>query len=172
MVHIAKSNKRVVGVGMGSDAIAVRKANEVMGAADLEKRLIAVPANPVDVCVETQRTFDRIGISRQLWKSIDGVITTNLFCELTSRPEEISRVLAAIPRNFPTAHLVLIEPVESAKFEKNYYAAELRMLLRLSHSMPWPAEKWREILKGAKYKVVEEVGLATDGLMVFLCKAG
>jgi SAM-dependent methyltransferase len=172
LVHIAHQNKRVVGVGMGNDAGAVRKANEAVETAGLEKRLIAVPANPADVCVETQRTFDRIGVSRQLWKSMDCVIATNLFGEMTSRPDEVARILGAIPRNFPTAHLLLVEAVASAKFDKNYHATEMRMLLRLARSLPWPAENWRETLKGVKFKVVEEVELGTDGLVIFLCKAG
>jgi hypothetical protein len=80
--------------------------------------------------------------------------------------------LGAMPRNFPTAHLLLIEAVASAKFDRSYYAPEMRMLLRLARALPWPAEKWRELLVGAKYRVAEEVELGTDGMVIFLCKAG
>jgi hypothetical protein len=171
LVHIARQNKRMVGVGMGLDPAAVRRANDAIAAADLEKRLIAVPANPVGICVETQRTFDRIGISRQLWKSVDGLMAAHLFCEMTSQPEEVSRILAAIPRNFPSVHLLLIEAVASERLDRQYYAPELRLLLRLAHCLPWPEEKWRDVLKSAKFKLQQEVPLLTDGLTIFLCKA-
>ena len=78
-------HKRVVGVGIGGDGFAVRRANEAIAKADLEKRLIAVTASPVDVCANTERTFDRIGISRQLWKEINCVMASHFFSEYAAR---------------------------------------------------------------------------------------
>jgi SAM-dependent methyltransferase len=172
LVDAAQNAKRVVGVGIGSDGLTVRRANDAITKADLEKRLIAVTANPFDVATDTQRTFERIGISRQLWKSIDGLIATNLFSELTGRPEEVERILSGIPRNFSGASLILVEAVASRHFDKNYYAPELTLMLRLASSSPWTPEKWREVLAAANYKIVEEESLATDGLMIFVCKPG
>ncbi len=172
LMHIAREHKRVVGVGIGADAIAVRRANAAITAADLEKRLIAVAASSFDVCTQTQRTFDRIGVSRQLWKEINGLVATGLFSELTARPEDIARILAALPKNFPTATLLLIEPVASPRFDRNYYAPELTLLLNLARSYPWPAEQWREALAKARYRILEETPLNTDGLTIFVCKPG
>ena len=160
---------------MGADALAVRRANAQITEADLEKRLIAVAANPVDVCTDTQRTFDRIGISRQLWNELDCLIATHVFSELAAAngndaAQTVAKALAATRRNFPKAHLLVIESVASARFDKNYYAPELALLLELSRSTPWPPEKWRELFAEARYGIAEEVPLVTDGLTLFLCK--
>jgi SAM-dependent methyltransferase len=170
LVHVARTHKRVVGVGVGADGIAVRRANAAITNADLEKRLIAITASPFDVCIDTQHTFDRIGVSRQLWKEITGIVATNLFSENAARPEDIARTLAALPRNFPTATLLLIEPVASPRFDRNYYAPELTLLLSLARATPWPPEKWREALAKARYRLLQELPLTTDGLTIFVCK--
>jgi SAM-dependent methyltransferase len=170
LVHVATAHKRVVGVGIGSDGISVQKANAAITAADLEKRLIAVTASPFDVCIDTQHTFDRIGVSRQLWKAINGILATNLFSELTARPDEIARTLTAVQKNFPTATLILIEPTASARFDRNYYAPELTLVLSLARAVPWPVEQWRTALAQARYKLVHETPLTTDGLTIFTCK--
>jgi SAM-dependent methyltransferase len=174
LLHAASRLKKVVGVGIGNDGITVRRANTAITAADLESRLIAVNANPIDVCLDTKRIFDRIGISRQLWEEVDGLVAMNVFSEITSHETPGTSVhaqaLAAIPKNFPKAKLLLIEPVASEKFNRNYYAPELALLLRLSRSAPWPAESWREAIAAANMKVVEEVPLVTDGLTIFVCK--
>lgn len=171
LMHIAQAHKRVVGVGIGIDGIAVRKANAAITAADLEKRLIAVTASPYDVCTDTQRTFDRIGVSRQLWKEISGLVAVGLFSEWTSRPEDITRVLTALRKNFPTATLLFVEPTASPRFDRNYYAPELTLLLSLARATPLPPEKWREILAQTGYKLLHEEPLNTDGLTIFVCKA-
>ena len=175
LLHAAGRLKKIVGVGIGGDGIAVRRANIAITAADLESRLIAVSANPLDVCLDTKRIFDRIGISRQLWEEVDGVIAMNVFSEITAHEAPGSSVfaqaLAAIPRNFPKAKLLLIEPVASEKFNRNYYAPELALLLRLSRSAPWPVESWRETIAAARMKVVDQVSLVTDGLTIFVCKS-
>jgi SAM-dependent methyltransferase len=170
LIHVARRHKAVVGVGIGPDGLTVRRANAAITAADLETRLIAVTANPFDACVETQRTFDRIGVSRQLWKSLKGVIAVGLFSELTGHPEDIARILAALPRNFPGATLLLAESVMSARWEKSYCATELALLLGMARALPWPMDKWRETLAQARYKVVQEENLTTDGLTVFVCR--
>ena len=72
-------------------------------------------------------------------------------------------------RNFPKAHLLLIEPTLSPRFEKNYYAPELALLLRLCNSSPWRPEQWREVIEKSKLRLVEEVPLATEGLTIFCC---
>jgi len=173
LIHVASHHKRVVGVGTGSDGIAVRRANAAIAKADLEKRLIAVTANPADVCTETQRTFDRIGISRQLWKEINCIVAVNFFGEYAAQKESeegLVKVLAGVGVNFPTARLMVIEPVASARFGRNYYAPEFNLILRLARSTPWPAEKWHELFGRAGMTVMDEKALTTDGLNVFLCK--
>jgi SAM-dependent methyltransferase len=182
LMHLAKNTRTIVGVGIGMDGAAVRRANHAISESGLEKRLIAVTANPVDVCTETQRTFDRIGISRQLWDELDCLIAPQLFSELAARDAgangggagavtgTVIRMLASIPKKFPKAHLLVIEATASPRFDKNYYAPELSLLMRLSKTTPWPAEKWREAFTHAKLRVAQETSLATDGLTLFLCR--
>jgi 2-polyprenyl-3-methyl-5-hydroxy-6-metoxy-1,4-benzoquinol methylase len=175
MLYLAKKMKNIVGVGIGADAPSVRRANAAITEADLEKRFIAVAANPLDVLTETQRSFDRIGISRQLWNSFDCLIVNGVLSEYASTATTdplaaVAKTLAATRKNFPQAHLLLIEPVSSPRFEKNYYAAELALVLRLTRSAPWTSEKWQAVFGKAQYEVKAEVGLTIDGLVVFLCK--
>jgi hypothetical protein len=172
LIHIARRHKAVVGVGIGNDPFAVRRANAAFETAKLDTRLIAVTAAPFDACLETQRTFDRIGISRQLWKDIQGILAVNLFSELTSRPDDIARTLAALPRHFPHATLLLVESIEPGKktSSRNYFGPELALLLALARSTPWPADKWRQTLTAAKYKIIEETTLPVDNLTIFACK--
>ncbi len=179
LIHLAMHLPRMVGVGIGSDGFLVRKANEAITATGLEKRLIAVPANAVECCTQTKRAFERVGISRQLWQELDCLIVTNLFSEHAVREGDagsglpgVSKTLSAIPVNFPKAHVLLIEPTAGGRLEKNYYAAELGLLFRLGNSVPWTVEKWRETINQTRLRVVQEVGLVTDGLTMFLCKSG
>lgn len=172
LIHLASKLKKVVAIGIGADTPLVRRANSAITAADLEKRLIAVPANPLDVCRDTQKTFDRIGISRQLWQELDLVIATSIFTDLTREEglPTIAKSLAGLRKNFPKASLLIIEPVSSPRFEKNYYAPELALLLRLTRSIPWPPGRWHDLFSAAGYKLAEETGLITDGLSLFLLK--
>jgi hypothetical protein len=121
--------------------------------------------------MDTQRTFDRIGLSRQLWKELDGLIAVNLFSEFTGKPEDLTRILAAIPRNFPSGTLLLAEPVMSPKLETNYFASELKLLLKLARSPILTGDAWRQIVGAARLKVVGETMLNTDGLALFVCRA-
>ena len=171
LIDVAARFKQVVGVGVGADAMAVRRANDAIDKARLDKRLIAVTANPFDLCLETQRTFDRIGISRQLWKELDCLIALNLFSEFTGRTEEIKRVLSAIPRSFPKCTLLLVEPVSSPRCDENYFASELNLLLRLSRSPVLETESWRELIGSARLRIAGESQLNTDGLTIFTCRA-
>jgi len=186
LMHLASSTKNIVGVGIGSDGPCVRRANKAIAEKNLEKRLIAVTANPLEVCTDTERTFERIGLSKQLWDGLDCIVAPQLFSELAAREHTaaasagaqpaaiggtVLRTLSSIPKKFPNAHLMVIEPTHSAKFDRNYYAPELALLLRLSKMTPWPPEKWREVFEQSKLKVVQETALATDGLTVFLCKS-
>ena len=81
LIYLATRLRQIVGVGIGADGFLVRRGNQAITAGDLEKRLIQVPANPVDVCVDTKRVFDRIGITTQLWGELDCILATNLFAE-------------------------------------------------------------------------------------------
>jgi hypothetical protein len=172
LIHVAGRYKGVVGVGINADPVAVRKANIAIDQAKLDKRLIAIAANPFDICLDTQRTFDRIGFSRQLWKELDGLIAVNLFSEFTGRPDELKRILSSIPRSFPACTLLLVEPVISPRLETNYFAAELKLLLRLARSPILLPEAWRQMLAASRLKVVGETMLTTDGLVLFACRAG
>ncbi|MCL2640627.1 MAG: hypothetical protein FWD53_07275 [Phycisphaerales bacterium] len=168
LMYAAKNSRNIVGVGIGEGDI--RRTNRAIASNDLAKRLIAIAANPIEICNDTKRTFARIGISKQLWDEIDCILACNLFSELTKDPDALTKTLSTIAKNFPNARLLLIEPTASPRFDKNYYASELSLLLRLSNSTPWPAEKWRETLKQARFRVLAESSLTTDGLTLFLCK--
>jgi SAM-dependent methyltransferase len=175
LIHLAMQLKSVVGVGIAADSSAVRRANTAISDSALEKRLIAVSANPMEVLNDTPRTFERIGISRQLWSELDGLLAINVLSEMAAingpdTAAAIGQSLAATRKHFPRAFLVIAESVESPRFEKNYYAPELALLLRLSHSAPWPVERWRDVISGAKYRIVSETPLTTDGITIFLCK--
>ena len=180
LIHLAARLKNAVGVGIGSDGALTRRANASIAAAQLEKRLITVPGNPLEVLTNTRTIFDRIGISRQLWTELDCLIATSIFSESSAKDSEartepsavgaVTKVLAAIPKNFPNCHLLLIEPTASARFEKNYYAPELTLLMRLCRISPWTPEQWRNMLKQSGLSLVEETPLTTDGLTLFLCK--
>ncbi len=181
LVYLATQVKNVVGVGICADGTLSRRANEAITAAKLEKRLIAVPANPLEALTGTRATFERIGISRQLWTDLDCLIATNIFAEAQAKDadlrgdpksaEHVTKVLAAIPKHFPKAHLVLVEPTASLRFEKNYYAPEMALLMRLTRTTLFPAERWRELLKESKLQLLHEQALQTDGLTLFFCKA-
>jgi len=168
LMYAAKHSRNIVGVGIGEGDI--RRTNRAIASNDLAKRLIAIAANPMEICNDTKRTFARIGISKQLWDEIDCILACNLFSELTKDLNALTKTLSTIAKNFPNARLLLIEPTASPRFDKNYYAPELSLLLRLSNSTPWPAEKWRETLKQARFRVLVESSLTTDGLTLFLCK--
>jgi hypothetical protein len=81
------------------------------------------------------------------------------------------RTLEKLLKSFPGAVLMLIEPVASARLERNYYAAEQMLLMKLAGTMPWSVEKWRATLEAAGLAMVQEVSLTTDGLTIFLCKS-
>lgn len=170
LIHLARVSTQIVGVGVANDGSLVRKANAAISAAGLEKRFIAVTANPLEVLTETKRVFDRIGISQQLWHEIDCILACNVLGEATALDRAaIVKALAALPRNFPHSRLLLAEPCAGAKFDKNYYAPELALLLQLSRSTLWTAEQWRSVLAAAKLTVRAETSFITDGLTVFLC---
>ena len=73
-------------------------------------------------------------------------------------------------RNELTAHVLIVESMATPRFEKNYYAPEYALLLRLAKSVPWPPEQWRDAIQTARYSIVSEVGLASEGLTLVLCK--
>jgi predicted transcriptional regulator len=174
LLHLAQQIPMLVGVGLGADGFLVRRGNDAINAAALDKRLIAVTANPVDACLNTQRVFDRIGISRQLWGELDCLLATHLAGEPGARDAEaglggVVKMLAAIPKNFPKAHLLLIEPTASARFDKNYYAPELALAMRLCNAAPWTIDQWRQAITQSKLTLLEEVPLTTEGITLFLC---
>ena len=181
LVHLATQVKNVVGVGICADGTLSRRANGAITAAKLEKRLIAVPANPLEALTGTRATFERIGISRQLWAEIDCLIATSIFTEVQAKDadlrgdpksvEHVTKVLSAIPKHFPKAHLVLAEPTASPRFDKNYYGPEMALLMRLTKTSLFSTEQWRELLKESKLQLLHEQALQTDGMTLFFCKA-
>jgi len=170
--RLAKRNNKIVGVGIGNDGAQVRRANQMISAAALEKRLIAVTASPIETLMQTQKVFERIGISQQLWEEIDAVLIPYTLGETTGLNREvIVKTLAKAARNFPKAKLVLIEPCMGARFDKNYYAPEWSLLLSLVHTPLWPVEEWRSAIREAGLRLVNEVPLVTDGTTVFVISA-
>jgi predicted transcriptional regulator/SAM-dependent methyltransferase len=174
LIYLAQQLKKIVGVGIGADPLMVRRANSVITAADLETRLIAVAAAPLDVCTDTPRAFDRIGLSRQLWNELDLLILSSVLSDLAAASTDpvtvMTKALVGLRKNFPKASLLVMEPVDSPRFEKNYYAPEMALLLKLTRAHPWPAEKWRDLFTSTGYTVADEVPLTTDGLDLFVLK--
>jgi hypothetical protein len=174
LIFLARQLKKVVGVGIGADPMMVRRANTAITAADLETRLIAVAATPLDVCTDTLRAFERIGLSRQLWNELDLLILSSVLSDLAATAAEpvavMTRALFGLRKNFPKASLLVMEPVNSPRFDRNYYAPELSLLLRLTRAHPWPSEKWRDLFTSTGYALAEETPLTTDGLALFLLK--
>lgn len=174
LIHLARQRKKLVGVGIGADPLMVRRANAAISAADLESRLIAVSASPLDICTDTLRAFDRIGLSRQLWHELDLVIACTVLSDVGAQsldPDaDLTRALTGLRKNFPGASLLVMEPVTSPRFEKNYYAPELALLLRLTRATPWHPDRWRTLFCAARYTLTEESPLTTDGLSLFLLK--
>ncbi len=170
LIRMAKASNQIVGVGVGSDGPLVRKANAAITTQGLEKRFIAVTANSLDALTETKQVFDRVGISQQLWREIDCILAANFLGEATSLNRDlVIKTLAGVARNFPHAHLLLAEPTIGPKFDKNYYASELALVLQLTRQSLWTADIWRNTITLAGLKVVAETSLATDGLTLFLC---
>ncbi|HUO08236.1 MAG TPA: hypothetical protein VM008_08060 [Phycisphaerae bacterium] len=180
LMYLAKQHKNAVGVGICADGALSRRANTAFSAAELEKRLISVPANPLEALGNTRATFERIGISRQLWTDLDCLIATNIFSETHARDADlrndssaaahVTKALSSIPKNFPKAHLLLIEPTASPRFDKQYYAPEITLLMQLCKTPLFSAAQWHDLIKQAKLHLIHEAPLATDGLTLFLCK--
>ncbi|HVX84269.1 MAG TPA: hypothetical protein VH253_05590 [Phycisphaerae bacterium] len=170
LLEMGKRIRGVVGVGIGADDAACHRANTAFAEAAMEKRLIAVPGAAAEVLGDTRRSFERIGISKQLWRDLDLVILPMLFSDMVRDAESVSALLAAARRHFPRAGLLLIEPVEGARMGKNYYAPELSLFLRLARSPMWTGDQWREALAKARLPVSVEAPLGVDGLTLFLSK--
>lgn len=170
LMHLAQATPGIAGVGICGDGIAVRKANEAITARKIEKRFIAVTGRALDICTDTREAFDRLGISTTFWEKIDAVLACNTLAELAGQDAtSTTAALARIPRAFPGATLILVEPMADARRDATYYAAELELLLGLSRQALLPAERWRDMLTVAGLKVESETPLATDNLCVFVC---
>ena len=171
LVRLAGHLRRVVGVGVCEDGILVRQANAAIAAEGLEKRLIAVTAGALEVCTSPQRTFERIGVSQQLWSQFDCVIACGILTDLAARDATtLTDALGQIPRHFKAPLVLLAEPCGGPKFEKNFYAPEMAFLSKLSRSTPAPLAQWRTMLGKAGLKVLREIALETDGVMLFVCQ--
>ncbi len=108
---LAEHSKRIVGVGVGSDGVMVRQANDLISRRGLEKRLIAVPAGAVEVCTDTRATFDRTGITTQLWERLDGLVGCGVLTALLPQGlDKVRQVLRHIPQSFPGAAFIIAEP--------------------------------------------------------------
>jgi SAM-dependent methyltransferase len=174
LIFLARQLKKIVGVGIGADPMMVRRANTAITAADLETRLIAVSASPLDISTDTLRAFDRIGLSRQLWNEIDLLLLSSVLSDLAAASADpiavMTRSLLGLRKNFPNAALLVMEPVDSPRFDKNYYAPELSLLLGLTRAHPWPPEKWRDLFSSTGYSLADDSPLTPDGLALFLLK--
>ena len=111
LVRLAKATRDVAGVGVCADGPAVRRSNDTITAQGLEKRLIAVVGNGIEVCSDTRDTFERLGISTSFWEKVDCIVACNVFAELAGRDAASAiAALARIPRAFPRATLIIAEP--------------------------------------------------------------
>jgi hypothetical protein len=172
LCYLAQQRRELIGVGISSEVPLARQANALIDKQKLDKRLIAIPADPVDVCTNTGPTFERIGVSRPLWEKFDGLLAIG-FLGGSGGPERPgpAELLRALAENFPYARLVVGEPCVGAELEQNYDAPEQRLLARLSHAEPRSAEAWMSMLTAAGYAVQQTQTLATDGLTLFVCAA-
>lgn len=171
LVRLAQRLSKVVGVGVCEDGVLVRQANSAITAAGLEKRLIAVTANAIEICTTTQRALDRISVSQQLWEKFDCLIACGVFTDVAAKdPATLLDALQHIPRNFRAPLVLLAEPCTGPRFNKNFYAPEMDFLNRLSRSVPVTQEEWRGLIRKGGLKLLREVPLETDGVTLFVCK--
>lgn len=168
LIHLAEKLRTVVAVGITPDDESAHRANTAFEAVKLEKRLIAIPADPADVLTDTRRAFERIGISRQLWSEMDLLLLPLLYADTPRDPAAVAKTLAAARKQFPRAALLLIEPVDGPRLAKNYFAPELTLLLRLTRAAPWNVEQWRDVFAQARLPLTSETPLTIDGLTLFL----
>jgi SAM-dependent methyltransferase len=172
LVRLAQRAPKVVGVGVCEDGVLTRQANAAIAAATLEKRLIAVNANPIEICTTTQRALDRVSVSQQLWEKFNCLIACGVFTDIAARdPLVLINALRQIPINFKSPTVLIAEPCSGPRFNKTYYAPEMTLLNRLSRTSPATQEQWRNFLAEGGLKVVQEIALETDGVTLFVCKA-
>jgi len=171
LIDVATRLNNVVGVGIGSDGAAVRNANNAISTHGLEKRLIAVTGNVVDVATDTRRTFERIGISTALWQELNCLVLVNVLGEWVLRsPETVQKVLAGFAKNFPKCCVVIAEPTAGPRLEKNHHAAEFELFSRLAKYPLYLPEQWQRILADGQQRVISETPLTTDGITLFVTK--
>ncbi len=171
LVRLAQSDANIVGLGVCEDGILVRHANAAITAAGLEKRLIAVTANAIEICTTTQRALDRISVSQQLWEKFDGLIACGVFTDVAAKdPQALINALQRIPENFRSPLVLLAEPCAGPRLSKTFCAPEMELLNRISHTMPATQEQWRSYIGQGNLKIIREVPLETDGVTLFVCK--
>jgi len=171
LVELARRAAKVVGVGICDDGMLVRQANDAITAAGLDKRLLAVGANAVEVCANPRLALERVSVSQQLWEQFNCLIACGVFTP-TARHDApgLVEALARIAENFPAATLLLAEPCAGARFAKTFYAPEMTLLQGLSNSPLLEVAEWRALLRQARLPVLQEVPLATEGVTLFICK--
>jgi SAM-dependent methyltransferase len=172
LVRLALRAPKVVGVGVCEDGVLTRQANAAIANATLEKRLIAVNANPIEICTTTQRALDRVSVSQQLWEKFNCLIACGVFTDIAARdPLALIAALRQISVNFKSPTVLIAEPCSGPRFDKTYYAAEMTLLNRLARINLPTQDQWRNLLGEGQLKVLREVALETDGVTLFICSA-
>jgi len=174
LAQVAAKMPALVGVGLESDGTTVRAANELFAAEKIDKRFLAVPASGADAMTDTRRTFERTGISQQLWDKLDVVVACGMFGDLallSMGEERVVAMLASAARALPKATFIFAEPCTGAAGEQNYCAPEMLLLLRLSRTEPLAAERWADIFEKAGMNVKARERLGTEGICVWTCVA-
>lgn len=175
LVGAAMRNKNLVGVGLCADAACERAANALIAKQKLDRRLIAIAAGALEVCSDTQRVFERLGISRALHVKLDCVVGVGAFSDMLGQGQDkVRAAIMRLPVAFKGALVVLAEPCAGRSFSANPYAAELELLLALSRTDLLGAEQWRGWLTAARVEVRQETALQSDGMTMFVgrCKRG
>lgn len=167
---LGAERKEVVGVGISADGMMVRQANDLITQRSLDKRLIAVPAPALELCIDARQAFDRVGISPQLWERFDCLIACTFFSDhLVQNRSQVVAAWRGIATSFPHAALIVAEPCAGARLERNYYAAEFELLEQLTGTELLTREQWVTLLQENGLRVEQQVSLTTDGMCLFIC---
>lgn len=168
LTHLAAASKKIAGVGVSSDGTLVRQANDLIADKRLEKRLIAVPASPVEVALNPREAFARTGITPALWEKFDIILLPRLLSELLTadRPRAIA-ALRALPAAFPKAAILILEQ-SAGDPAAHPFAPEQDLLLRLSGAPVHTPAQWRDLLTQSNLKIKEETPLP-EALTLWRC---
>lgn len=167
ILHAAHAERSIVGVGIGSDGMLVRQANERINAAGYDRRFLAVAANVAEVCNSPRRHLERIGISQQLWERFDAIVMIDAFSELAAEDEQrVAQALTGLAKFFYKSTLILIEPAADAP-RNAFCDPEFSLLTRMSGLAPLKVDQWQHHFDTAGYRLVSKSAPLAGGMQIF-----